>query len=230
MFRSGLTALDQVFDTGAGIPPGSMVELYGPTDSSKTGLALWYCRTLLEEPDRAVGWVCTETNLTSQNLRWAGVDPERLVVVRQYPGLPGLEAARELVLGGCDLVVVDSVAALIGRNEETLLSTLGEGLGPLKQAVQETGAVVIFTNQERSQGGYGRVSSAGVSVALLRSLDYRVHLQTGDGLYRGGVQRGIRVYFHLTQNGKDTANWGRGGRFSCYWVEGLKDLQTALAA
>lgn len=224
MYHTGIEALDQALFDG-GIPPGSLVEIYGATDCGKTALALWTCRTAQRETDALVGWVCAETNLGADNLRWAGVDLDGLVIARQTEAMPGLTAAKIMVEEGVNVVVVDSIAALLGDEPGLYLAaTLGRGLPALREAAQQHGAVVLLTNQERSVGLGHVTSHAGAGRLLYRMLDAQIHLRSGAGLFRGGVQRGMRIHFTLVKNGEETERWGRVGKFNCYWQAGLKDL------
>jgi RecA/RadA recombinase len=226
MFRSGLKALDQALFDGNGVPPGSLVELCGATDSAKTALALWFCRQAQEEPEAVVGWVCVESNIARRNLVWAGVDPDGVLLGRQTLARPGLRIATEMVENGCRLVVIDSIAALMdGEIERPLTQVLSAGLYPLKDAAVRHGAVVVLTNQERAIPPKRVTSHAGSCPALNRLVDYQIRLEAGQGIYRGGKQEGVRVYFKVVKNGPDPDNWGKTGRFACHWEQGLKDIK-----
>lgn len=219
-------SLDHALAEGDGIPGGNLLEIAGHSDSSKTALALWFIRTLQTDPNTIAGWVCTENSLTLENLHWAGIRRDRpLIVARQCPSLPGLDAAKEMVDGGCNLVVIDSIAALMSESEDTLRETLGRGLGPLKNAAEDHDALVILINQERHIGLASRLSSSGASIALLRACRYRVHLRTGEFYYRGGIPYGNYIHFRITCNGDDPDRWGRFGAFKCHWLSGLSDLR-----
>ncbi len=223
-FRSGIVALDRAL--GDGIPGGNILEISGHSDSSKTALALWFLRTLqaADNPDTIAAWVSTEVPLTAANLRWAGINTDRLIVARQCPSLPGLDIACGMVEGGCSLVVVDSVAALTGQPEDTLREVLGRSLGPLKESVEEHRALVILVNQERHCGRSHRLSSSGASIALLRACNYRLRLRTGEGIYRGGIWQGSRIHFQIASNGYNLDSGGS-GVFNCSWSSGLYDLR-----
>ncbi len=228
-FRSGLRDLDVALWGEPGVPGGSLLEIHGPSDAGKTALALWFVRTHLADPEAWAAWVPAEPALSTVNLRWAGVDPERLLLLPPGDGAPGLALAREVVEAGCPLVVVDSIAALLGSEPEVgLKQVLGDprdGLLPLKDAAEQTGALVILTDQERSIPG-SRVSyHAGACPALTRLVDGRIRLRAGEGLYDIGIRVGMRVHFEVGKNGPDMEKWHRDGRFNCYWSAGLKDLR-----
>lgn len=224
MFHTGLTALDGAL-TDNGFLPGSIVEISGTPDSCKSALALWCCRTAQHaDHDLFAGWVSTEAPLTAVNAIWAGIDPYRMVVARQETGYAGLDLATDLVQAGCQVVVVDSIAGIQGETADGLYyQVLSRGLSRLSAALIQTGAVAILTNQERQIIGGNSTRHAASCRALTRLVDVHIRLKTGAGLYRGGVKRGMRVQFTLVKNGPDPAEWGRSGRFLCYWDRGLVD-------
>jgi cell division inhibitor SulA len=219
MFLSGLTALDQ--STG-NLAPGSLVELGGVSDSGKTALALWYCRSALLDPEACVGWVQVENLLTETNLRWAGVDLDRIVVARQSPDLPGLDLAREMIEGGCSVVVVDSIAALSAGEESSLVATLGMGIPVLKEAAQEHQALVLLTNQDRTVHQARGLRRAGSSPVLARFIDCHIRLTVGEGRYRAGEKIGCKVHFKVVSG----PGAGTSGRFNMDYSAGLFDLRT----
>lgn len=226
MLLSGIKSLDDALFSGAGIPPGSLLEIHGHSDSGKNSVALRFCKNVSEEADKYVAWVSAEANITIKHLKWAGINTTNFFVARQHPALPGLELARELVLSGCSLVVVDSVSALIDETSELpLASVVGKGLLPLKVALQQTGAIGILLNQDRSLVPGKSLTHSGSCPALVKLVDCRIRLSRGAGIYRGHSLEGMRVHFSLAKNGPDIKDWGREGRFSCYWKTGLKDVK-----
>ena len=220
MIRSGLTALDTALKGGLVTP--CLVELYGASDSGKTALALWYVRVAQEDPETVCGWVCAEQNLRPANLEWAEVDSSRLAVVRQTPSLPGLEAAVQLIESGCSLVVVDSIAALIGEGIDSPLHlVLGNGLEKVRIAARAHNAGVLLTNQERGLEMSRKRTQCGSGFALVRDMDYRIGLRPGEGIYRAGIQRGYRVHFEVTK----PSDLFTTGRFNLHVDRGLYDLR-----
>lgn len=223
---SGLVALDNVL--GGGVPEGSLIEISGTTDSCKTALALWYCRTFQKEEQAPVMWICTEANLNLHNIRWAGLDLEGIIIGRQTPQVSALEIARIGIEEGVKLVVIDSISALIAGTPVTPLSNaIGKGLPVLSRTAVENDAVVILTNQERTLPGSHAVYTTGNGRTLNRLLDVRVKLRRGENLYRGGVQVGTRINFSIQKNGEDASNWGYIGKFTCLWQGGLRDLKNS---
>ena len=222
MFLSGLPTIDNVL---GGIPPGNICELYGEPDSGKTAMALWFCRTYQKSNGCPVGWVCTEANISKRNMVWAGVDPEGVVVVRQQPNMPGLTAACVMVEEGCKIVVIDSVAALIDEENKPLPQVISNGLYRVKCAAIENEALIILTNQERSKIPGRALVRSGTCPALNRLVDVSIRLQSGQGLYRGGVPEGVRIYWKLTKNMNRLDNWDSVGRVNLYYRDGLRDVR-----
>ena len=222
MVKSGLRAIDDVLFKGLGCPPGSFLELYGESQSGKTALALSFCSQELERGGQ-VGWVATEQNLTNANLRWAGLQKRSLTIARQSPHYGGLLLATALVEWGARLVVIDSLTALM-EGERPLFEVLAGGLPTLKEAARRKGAVVVWTNQVRNS--LRRVQTpSGLSAITLKSVDARIKLVTTEGLYRGGLQRGVRIAFTVVKNGTDMTTWGQCGRFNLLWEGGVRDVQ-----
>lgn len=231
MLVSGIKALDDCLFEGHGIPPGSLIEIYGHSDSGKNSLALTFCREFLAQnispqEEHYAGWVCAETHLSLTQIQWAQIDWTHLIVAKQHPLVPGLEMARELVDAGCGLVVVDSISALISEKvEEPLQKVIGTSLPLLKASLVREGAIGILLNQDRSLMP-GRASQhSGACPVLVKLVDCRIRLSSGAGLYRGPSLEGMRIHFSLAKNGPNLSRWGAEGKFSCYWRTGLKDVR-----
>ncbi len=228
MFSSGLKTLDEAMFQGQGVPPGSLVEITGAVDSGKTGLALWFCRTAMEDRNVVVGWICAGSRLTQENVEWATLDTSRLVIDEQTYGLPGIEASIHMISHGCQVVVLDTIAGIVGEDEETPLTfVLSGGLYRLKAAAREHGALVLLTNQERMDTENRITRHAGACPALIRLIDCQIRLRSGMGLFRGAFQTGARIHFDVGKNGPDLSTWGKKGRFSVHWNGGLSDLKGA---
>jgi hypothetical protein len=231
MLLSGIKALDDCIFEGHGIPPGSLIEIYGHSDSGKNSLALTLCREFLAKnfypgEEQYAAWVCAETNLSMTQIQWAKIDWTNLLVAKQHPLAPALELAREYVDAGCGLVVVDSVSALISSSvDEPLSKVIGTGLPLLKASLQREGAVGILLNQDRALMPGRSTQHSGSCPVLVKLVDCRIRLASGAGLYRGPSLEGIRIHFKLAKNGSNLSRWGAEGKFSCYWRGGLKDVR-----
>ena len=100
-----------------GVPKGRIVEIYGPESSGKTTVAL-HIVAEAQKLGGAVGFIDAEHALDPAYARKIGVDTENLIVSQPDTGEQGLEIAEALVRSGAiDVIVVDSVAALVPRAE-----------------------------------------------------------------------------------------------------------------
>jgi recombination protein RecA len=157
----GQAALDEVLE--GGLPRGRIVELYGPPSSGKTHLALQLCRTTIAGGGVAA-FVDVDHGIERSTLVRAGVDADRLVIARPRGGEDALQIVDELLsASAADVIVVDSVAALVPRAE--LRSTTGasppghharlmsQALRRLTMQAARAKAVVVFTNQLRRSWG-----------------------------------------------------------------------------
>jgi hypothetical protein len=180
---------------------------------------------LLTRKEAFVGWVAAEANLNHANLQWATIDMERFLVARQTPDLPAFDAAEALALAGCDLVVIDSLAAVIGSPvDRPLYQVLSEGLPRLLRALRQTGSVAILTNQERHIPRSRARYTPGAGAALARLVNYKIRLEKGAYIYDAGIIVGSKIRFQVIRNGD-----GEGGRgvFNLSYSRGLYDRRRA---
>lgn len=225
-FFSGLRDLDLSLSGGEGLPGGEILGIYGESGVGKTGLALWFARTYLQRhPEQWIGWISTEAPLTLDQLQWAGIDPQDVLLGEQQPGMNALALATELIHEGCPLVVVDSLAA-VTHEQQSHRGAVGGGLVPLKRAASQRGALVIYTNQIR----HIMQSRAHYPVAIgrlqQRMTDVMIHLKEGPGLYYHERRDGHRVLYALDKGGASEEQVPRSGRYSLYWSRGLQDVPT----
>jgi recombination protein RecA len=163
----GQTAVDDVLD--GGLPRGRIAEIYGPPGAGKTSLALRLCATTIAAGGVAA-IVDADHGIERATLERAGLDPSRLVLARPRGGEEALQIVDELLsASAADVIVVDSVAALVPRAE--LLSTTGaappghharlmsQALRRLTMQTARARAVVVFTNQLRRTWGEDGVGS-----------------------------------------------------------------------
>jgi recombination protein RecA len=159
---TGALSLDIALGVG-GVPRGRVIEIYGPESSGKTTL----CQHIVAEAQKSGGicaFVDMEHALDPGYAAKCGVDVANLYVSQPDTGEQALEIAEALIRSGTmDVVVVDSVAALVPRAEiegEMGDSHMGlqarlmsQALRKLSGAIKQTNTVVIFTNQLRSKIG-----------------------------------------------------------------------------
>ena len=161
-FPTGSLSLDIALGVG-GVPRGRITEIYGPESSGKTTI----CQHIVAEAQKAGGtaaFIDMEHALDPVYAARVGVDIDNLLVSQPDTGEQALEIVETLVRsGGVDVVVVDSVAALVPRSEiegDMGDATMGvqarlmsQALRKLSGAINQTKTAVIFTNQLRQKIG-----------------------------------------------------------------------------
>ena len=159
---TGSLSLDIALGVG-GVPRGRITEIYGPESSGKTTL----CQHIVAESQKMGGtaaYIDMEHALDPTYAAKCGVDIDNLLVSQPDTGEQALEIVETLVRsGGVDIVVVDSVAALVPRSEiegDMGDATMGvqarlmsQALRKLSGAINQTKTTVIFTNQLRQKIG-----------------------------------------------------------------------------
>lgn len=156
------TALDIALGVG-GYPRGRIVEIYGPESSGKTTLALHAVANVQKEGG-LVAYIDAEHALDPIYAANLGIDLDNLIISQPDTGEQGLEIADTLIRSGSvDLIVIDSVAALVPRAEiegEMGASHVGlqarmmsQALRKITGALNQTGTTAIFINQLREKIG-----------------------------------------------------------------------------
>jgi recombination protein RecA len=159
---TGSLALDLALGVG-GVPRGRILEVYGPESSGKTTL----CQHIIAEAQRAGGvaaFIDVEHALDPSYAAKCGVDVENLLISQPDTGEQALEICEALVRSGAvDVVVVDSVAALVPRAEiegdmgdshvGLQARLMSQALRKLAGAISRSHCVVVFTNQLRHKIG-----------------------------------------------------------------------------
>src|SRR5689334_4369071 len=159
---TGSTALDVALGVG-GIPRGRVVEIYGPESSGKTTLTL-HLAANAQKAGGTVAFVDAEHALDPEYAKKLGVDTDALLVSQPDTGEQALEITDMLIRSGAiDLVIIDSVAALVPRAEiegEMGDSHVGlqarlmsQALRKLAGALNQTKTTAIFINQLREKVG-----------------------------------------------------------------------------
>jgi recombination protein RecA len=221
---TGFAALDSALG-GGGFPRGRIVEVFGPSSSGKTTLALQVIARL-QKKDGAAGWIDAEHSFDPAYAASLGVDIEHLPVAQPDSAEQGLEIARQLAFSGAvDLLVIDSAAALVPKLElEAGIGdsgpglqgrVLASGLRSLSSAAARTGTSLIFLNQVRSRmessGGEAETSAGGAPLKLFAA----VRISLGPGA-------GRRVRFRVLKN-KSAAAFGEG---ELEWNQGRGFVET----
>ncbi len=160
--RTGSLALDLALGVG-GYPKGRIIEIYGPEASGKTTLCLHAIANIQKEGGVAA-FVDVEHALDPLRAQKIGVNLDELLISQPDYGEQALEIAETLIRsGGVDIVVIDSVAALVPKSEiegEMGDSQMGvqarlmsQAMRKLTAAINKTKTLVIFTNQIRMKIG-----------------------------------------------------------------------------
>lgn len=180
---TGSIALDLATGIG-GLPKGRIVEIYGPESSGKTTLAL-HCVAEAQKLGGEAAFIDAEHALDPVYAENLGVDVDSLLVSQPDNGEQALEIAEALVRSGAiDIVVVDSVAALVPRSEiegEMGDSHVGlharlmsQALRKLAGAIAKSNCIIVFINQLREKVGvvYGNpeVTTGGRALKFYASM------------------------------------------------------------
>ena len=159
---SGSVAIDLALGVG-GLPRGRIAEIYGPEGSGKTTL----CLSLIAQAQKTGGnavFIDVEHAMDPRYARLLGVDLNNLIVSQPESGEDALNITETLIRSGAiDIIVIDSVAALVSRNEldgQFGDSTVGlqarmmsQAMRRLTAAINRTQCVCLFTNQIREKIG-----------------------------------------------------------------------------
>ncbi|MFZ9200848.1 MAG: recombinase RecA [Opitutales bacterium] len=159
---TGSVAIDLALGVG-GLPRGRIVEIYGPESSGKTTLCLSVIAEIQRQGGNAV-FIDVEHALDPRYAKVVGVDLDNLLVSQPESGEDALNITETLIRSGAvDVVVVDSVAALVSKTElegQMGDATVGvqarmmsQAMRRLTAAISRTNCVVIFTNQIREKIG-----------------------------------------------------------------------------
>ena len=209
---TGSVGLDVATGIG-GFPKGRIVEIYGPESSGKTTLAL-HVVAQAQKAGGEAAFVDAEHALDPIYAEHLGVDVDSLLVSQPDNGEQALEITEALARSGAiDVIVVDSVAALVPRSEiegEMGDSHVGlharlmsQALRKLTGAVSKSNTLVIFINQLREKVGgfYGNpeVTTGGRALKFYASM--RVEVRKGEAIKAAGsTQVGARTKVKIVKN------------------------------
>ena len=208
---TGSITLDAALGIG-GVPRGRIVEIYGPESSGKTTIALHIIASAQKNGGEAA-FIDAEHALDPVYAKALGVDTDSLLVAQPDNGEQALEIAEALVRSGAiDVLVVDSVAALVPKAEiegEMGDSFVGlharlmsQALRKLTGAISKSNCVVVFINQLREKIGvmYGNPEVTTGGRALKFYSTVRIEIRRTEHIKNGSVLMGSRTRAKVVKN------------------------------
>ena len=208
---TGALSLDVALGIG-GIPKGRIVEIYGPESSGKTTLAL---HAIAEAQKRGgeAAFIDAEHALDPVYAKNLGVDIDNLIVSQPDTGEQALEIAEALVRSGAiDIIVVDSVAALVPKVEidgdmgdahiGLQARLMSQGLRKLAGAINKSNSIIIFINQLREKVGimFGNPETTTGGRALKFYASVRMDIRKIENIKLNGEVVGSRTRVKVVKN------------------------------
>lgn len=209
--HTGSISLDMALGIG-GLPRGRIVEIYGPESSGKTTVALHVVAEVQKTGGEAA-FIDAEHALDPVYAKALGVDIDNLLVSQPDCGEDALEITESLVRSGAvDIVVIDSVAALVPRQElegdmgssqvGVQARLMSQAMRKLSAAISKSNCLVIFINQLREKVGvmYGNpeVTTGGRALKFYASV--RIDVRKSEQLKTGNDIYGNRVKCKVVKN------------------------------
>lgn len=211
VIKTGILPLDLALGIG-GIPKGRIIEIYGPEASGKTTL----CLNLISEVQKAGGIAAFIDAEHAFDQAWAkilGVKLEDLLVSQPDTGEQALEITEQLVRsGGVDLVVIDSVAALVPKSEiegemgdaqmGLQARLMSQALRKLTGVVSKSRTTIIFTNQLRLKIGimFGNPETTSGGLALKFYASVRMDVRKIETIKKNNQVVGTRIRVKVVKN------------------------------
>lgn len=211
VISTGILPLDIALGVG-GIPRGRIIEVYGPESSGKTTVTLH----MIAEAQKAGGiaaFIDAEHALDPEYARKLGVNIEDLLISQPDTGEQALEIVDALVRSGAiDIIVVDSVAALVPKSEidEDMGSShvglqarlMSQAMRKLTGIISKTRTVAVFINQLREKIGvtYGNPETTTGGRALKFYASVRIDVRRADSIKQGTESLGNRTRAKIVKN------------------------------
>ena len=208
---SGSISLDKALGVG-GYPKGRIIEIYGPESSGKTTFAL-HAIANAQEAGGFAAFIDAEHALDPVYAKNLGVDVENLILSQPDSGEQALEIAEALIKSGSvDVIVIDSVAALVpeaelngdmGDNHVGLQARLmSQAMRKMAGLISKTNCVAIFINQIREKVGvlFGNPETTTGGRALKFFASVRLEIRRSDALKDGTEIIGNRTNIKVVKN------------------------------
>lgn len=208
---TGSLSLDFALGVG-GIPRGRITEIYGPESSGKTTIALHVIAEVQRQGGEAA-FIDAEHALDPIYAKHLGVDINNLLVSQPDCGEQALEIAETLVNSGAvDIIVIDSVAALVPRQEiegdmgashvGVQARLMSQAMRKLSGSIAKSNCIVIFTNQLREKVGvmYGNPEVTPGGKALKFYASVRIDVRRADSLKNGSEVYGAHTKCKVVKN------------------------------
>ena len=208
---TGSLSLDIALGLG-GLPKGRIIEVYGPESSGKTTVAL-HCVAEVQKRGGIAGFIDAEHALDPVYARNIGVDIDNLYISQPDSGEQALEITETMVRSGAvDIVVVDSVAALVPKAEidgdmgdshvGLQARLMSQALRKLTAVISKSNCIVIFINQLREKVGvmFGNPETTTGGRALKFYSSVRLDVRRTESLKQGGEIVGNHVRVKVVKN------------------------------
>jgi recombination protein RecA len=208
---TGSLSLDIALGVG-GVPSGRITEIYGPEGSGKTTV----CQHIIAEAQREGGTAAiidVEHALDPAYARVCGVNVDELYISQPDTGEEALEIAEALIRSGAlDVLVIDSVAALVPRAEiegemgdshpGLQARLMSQALRKLSGAIKQSNVAVVFTNQLRQKIGvmFGNPETTSGGMALKFYASVRLDIRRIQAIKQSGEVIGNRTRVRVTKN------------------------------
>jgi len=197
---------------GGGLPKGRLIEIFGAEGGGKTTLTL-HCIAEAQKKGGICAFIDAEHSLDPAYAAKVGVDIENLLISQPDNGEQALEMTDTLIRSGAvDLVVIDSVAALVPRAEVEgemgdqtvglMARMMSQGCRKLASTAGKTGTTIIFINQIREKVGviYGSPETTPGGRALKFFASVRLRVSRGEAIKNGTEQIGNRTKVSIPKN------------------------------
>jgi recombination protein RecA len=220
---SGSAAIDAAL--GGGYPRGRLTEIFGPASSGKTTLAL-HALAACQAGGGTAAFLDVDHAFDAAYAQRLGVDLRNLVIAQPDTGEQALEIVHSLAASGTvDLIALDSVAALLPRNEVEGVNQhrrlITQQLRRVVRSASRSGTAILFSNQIRQKsGGIGNPQTPTGGPALGLYAAVRAEIRAVGPIYRGETLSGRRTRVRIVKNTRGPAF--AEAEFDVFYGEGIR--------